>query len=101
MIGEVGSCGSSCANSHTIALEYASQGLRAVSVAPGSIESGMTRNPGIPADGDMMLFAKMSPALGQGFAGPHSVAGVVAMLASDDGSFVTGTELRIDGGTHM
>lgn len=86
---------------HTIALEYASQGLRAVSVAPGSIESGMTRNPGIPADGDMMLFAKMSPALGQGFAGPHSVAGVVAMLASDDGSFVTGTELRIDGGTHM
>ena len=86
---------------HTIALEYASQGLRAVSVAPGSIESGMTRNPGIPADGDMMLFAKMSPALGQGFAGAHAVAGVVAMLASDDGSFVTGTELRIDGGTHM
>ena len=86
---------------HTIALEYAAQGLRAVSVAPGSIESGMTLAPGIPADADMALFAKMSPALTQGFAGPDAVAGVVAMLASDDGAFVTGTELRIDGGTHM
>ena len=72
-----------------------------VAVAPGSVDSGMTRDPGIPADADMSLFAKMSPAILSGFAGPHSVAGVVAMLASDDGSFVTGTELRIDGGTHM
>lgn len=86
---------------HAIALEYAKQGLRAVAVAPGSVDSGMTRDPGIPADADMSLFAKMSPAILSGFAGPHSVAGVVAMLASDDGSFVTGTELRIDGGTHM
>ncbi|MFD8481517.1 SDR family oxidoreductase [Kitasatospora sp. NPDC059673] len=35
-----------------------------------------------------------------GFAGPETVAGVIAMLASDDGAFVTGTEIRIDGGTH-
>jgi NAD(P)-dependent dehydrogenase (short-subunit alcohol dehydrogenase family) len=28
------------------------------------------------------------------------VAGVVAMLASDDGKFITGTEIRVDGGTH-
>jgi NAD(P)-dependent dehydrogenase (short-subunit alcohol dehydrogenase family) len=32
--------------------------------------------------------------------GPEQVAGVVAMLASEDGAFVTGTEIRIDGGTH-
>ncbi|WP_441249125.1 SDR family NAD(P)-dependent oxidoreductase [Kitasatospora sp. McL0602] len=99
---------------HAIALEYAKQGLRAVSVAPGSISSGMTdasgasgqnRGPGIPDDADMSLFAKLSPALNPahsayGFAGPEAVAGVVAMLASDDGAFVTGTEIRIDGGTH-
>ncbi|GAA1166669.1 NAD(P)-dependent dehydrogenase (short-subunit alcohol dehydrogenase family) [Kitasatospora gansuensis] len=98
---------------HSLAVEYAQQGLRAVSVAPGSISSGMTdasgssgqnRGPGIPADADMSLFAKLSPALrsgnGYGFAGPEAVAGVVAMLASDDGAFVTGTEIRIDGGTH-
>ncbi|MFD5612432.1 SDR family NAD(P)-dependent oxidoreductase [Kitasatospora sp. NPDC127060] len=86
---------------HAIASEYSKQGLRAVCVAPGSIDSGMTNNPGLPADADFSLLAKLSPALGQGFAGPDTVAGVIAMLASDDGAFVTGTELRIDGGTHM
>ncbi|WP_405362354.1 SDR family oxidoreductase [Kitasatospora sp. NBC_00085] len=86
---------------HAIASEYSKQGLRAVCVAPGSIDSGMTNNPGLPADADFSLLAKLSPALGQGFAGPETVAGVIAMLASDDGAFVTGTEIRIDGGTHM
>ncbi|MFE2377591.1 SDR family NAD(P)-dependent oxidoreductase [Streptomyces sp. NPDC059398] len=85
---------------HAIAIEYAKQGLRAVCVAPGSIASGMTSDPGLPADADLSLLAKLSPAIGQGFAGPETVAGVIAMLASDDGAFVTGTELRIDGGTH-
>ncbi|AZI35257.1 putative oxidoreductase [Caenibius tardaugens NBRC 16725] len=87
---------------HAIALEYAKQGLRAVSVCPGSIQSGMTNDPGLPADADLMLFAKMSPALlGGGFAGPENVASAIAMFASDDGKFITGTELRIDGGMHM
>ncbi|MFI0152080.1 SDR family NAD(P)-dependent oxidoreductase [Streptomyces lydicus] len=88
---------------HAIAAEYAEQGLRAVCVAPGSIASGMTsgRGPGLPEGADMSLFAKLSPALGEGFAGPETVAGVIAMLASRDGAFITGTEIRIDGGTHM
>ncbi|MDI2126599.1 SDR family NAD(P)-dependent oxidoreductase [Yinghuangia seranimata] len=100
---------------HAIALEYAAQGLRAVAVAPGSISSGMTdasgasgqnRGPGIPEDADMRLFSKLMPALNPsgsefGFAGPEAIAGIVAALASDDGAFVTGTEIRIDGGTHM
>ncbi|GAB2702760.1 hypothetical protein GCM10027089_26010 [Nocardia thraciensis] len=59
------------------------------------------RGPSIPDDADMSLFMKLMPAIGQGFASPDTVAGVVAMLASDDGAFITGTEVRIDGGTHM
>ncbi|MEV4646683.1 SDR family oxidoreductase [Saccharopolyspora sp. NPDC049357] len=47
------------------------------------------------------MFTKLSPALGSGFAPPEHVAGVVAMLASDDGAFITGTEIRVDGGTHQ
>ncbi|MGP3978702.1 SDR family NAD(P)-dependent oxidoreductase [Streptomyces sp. 8N114] len=86
---------------HAIAAEYSKRGLRAVCVAPGSIASGMTRDPGLPEDADFGLFAKLMPALGEGFAGPEVVAGAIAMLASDDGAFITGTELRIDGGTHM
>ncbi|PBC37274.1 short-chain dehydrogenase [Rhodococcus sp. ACPA4] len=86
---------------HALALEYSKQGLRAVAVAPGSIASGMTSDPGFPADIDYTLLGKLLPAIGDGFAPPSAVAGVIAMLASDDGSFVTGTEIRIDGGTHM
>ena len=86
---------------HAIASEYSKQGLRAVCVAPGSIDSGMTRAPGLPDDTDFSLITKLTPALGKGFAGPETVAGAIAMLASDDGAFITGTELRIDGGTHM
>ncbi|MGW4480856.1 SDR family NAD(P)-dependent oxidoreductase [Rhodococcus triatomae] len=87
---------------HAIALEYAKQGLRAVAVEPGSIASGMTSNPGFPTEGvDPTLIGKLYPWIGDGFAPPEDVAGVIAMLASDDGKFVTGTEIRIDGGTHM
>ncbi|GES33097.1 SDR family oxidoreductase [Streptomyces angustmyceticus] len=88
---------------HAIAAEYAKQGLRAVCVAPGSIDSGMTSGPvpGLPEDADTGLFDKLFPALGEGFASPDTVAGVIAMLASHDGAFITGTEIRIDGGTHM
>jgi NAD(P)-dependent dehydrogenase (short-subunit alcohol dehydrogenase family) len=67
----------------------------------GSGQSGQSRGPGLPEDADMSLFMKLAPAIGQGFAGPESVAGVVAMLASADGAFITGTEVRIDGGTHF
>lgn len=95
---------------HALAAEYAKQGIRFTAVQPGSISSGMTDGsgqskqsvgPGLPADADMGLFMKLAPAIGDGFAGPDAVAGVVAMLASDDGSFITGTEVRIDGGTHF
>ncbi|MFK4790424.1 SDR family NAD(P)-dependent oxidoreductase [Microbacterium sp. ZW T5_56] len=95
---------------HALAAEYAKQGIRFTAVQPGSISSGMTdgsgaskqsQGPGLPEDADMMLFMKLQPALGAGFAGPETVAGVVAMLASDDGGFITGTEVRIDGGTHF
>lgn len=95
---------------HALAAEYAADGIRFTAVQPGSISSGMTDGsgqskqnvgPGLPADIDLSLFAKLTPALSQGFVGPEAVAGVVAMLASNDGAFITGTEIRIDGGTHF
>ncbi|MFI7340453.1 SDR family NAD(P)-dependent oxidoreductase [Streptomyces sp. NPDC050085] len=94
---------------HALAAEYGKQGIRFTAVQPGSISSGMTdgsgaskqsQGPGLPDGTDWSLFTKLTPALGEGFAGPEAVAGVVAMLASEDGKFITGTEVRIDGGTH-
>jgi NAD(P)-dependent dehydrogenase (short-subunit alcohol dehydrogenase family) len=94
---------------HSLALEYARDGLRAVCVAPGSIKSGITDATGgyIPKDANWKLFTRLMPILptnvkssGTGMADPGVVAGVVAMLVSEDGAFITGTEIRIDGGTH-
>jgi len=90
------------AMTHALAVEYGKRGIRVSAVAPGSIQSGITDTTGgmLPADTDWNLFAKMSPMLVDGFAPPDVVASVIAMLASDDGAFVTGTAIRIDGGAH-
>lgn len=102
------------AMTHSLAMEFGKEGIRFNAVQPGSISSGMTdgtgasgqsTGPGLPADADIALFAKAAPALplpgGVPFAGPDAVAAVVAMLGSPDAYFVTGTEVRIDGGSHM
>jgi NAD(P)-dependent dehydrogenase (short-subunit alcohol dehydrogenase family) len=102
------------AMTHALALEFAKERIRFNAVQPGSISSGMTDGtgeskqsigPGLPADADFSLFGKITPVLpledGGMFAKPDAVAAVVAMLASSDAYFVTGTEVRIDGGTHM
>ncbi|KWX67973.1 short-chain dehydrogenase [Mycobacterium sp. NAZ190054] len=99
---------------HAWALEFAKAGIRFNCVQPGSISSGMTDGtgasrqsvgPGLPEDADFTLFGKVAPMLpldgGAIFAAPDAVAGVVAMLGSNDAYFITGTEVRIDGGSHM
>lgn len=94
---------------HTLALEYGKQGLRAVCVAPGGIKSGITDATGgyLPADTDWSLLAKLSPVLpttldasGAPMGDPAAVASVIAMLVSEDGAYITGTEIRVDGGAH-
>lgn len=102
------------AMTHALASEFAKEGIRFNSVQPGSISSGMTDGtgqskqsvgPGLPEDADYRLFGKVAPALpladGAIFAKPDAVAAVVAMLGSPEAYFVSGTEVRIDGGAHM
>ena len=114
MAAYAASKGGVLAMTHAWALEFAKAGIRFNCVQPGSISSGMTDGtgasrqsigPGLPDDADFTLFAKVAPMLpldgGAIFAQPDAVAGVVAMLGSRDAYFVTGTEVRIDGGSHM
>lgn len=114
MAAYAASKGGVLAMTHAWAMEFAKAGIRFNSVQPGSISSGMTDGtgasrqsvgPGLPEDADFTLFGKVAPMLPLGggaiFAAPDAVAGVVAMLGSDDASFITGTEVRIDGGSHM
>jgi len=97
--------GAIAAFTHSVALEYAKQGLRAVNVVPGGIQSGITDNITqlLPEDIDWSLLDNnLQARLNDGSQGtPDDVAGVIAMLISDDGAFITGTEIRIDGGAHM
>lgn len=102
------------AMTHALAAEFAKDGIRFNSVQPGSISSGMTDGtgeskqsvgPGLPDDVNYKLFARVAPLLplpsGAIFADPDAVAAVVAMLGSPDAFFVSGTEVRVDGGAHM
>ena len=96
--------GAIMAFTHSVALEYDHVGLRAVNIVPGAVETGITAGTlgNLPGDVDWKKFTKIQPTLDGGkFGNPGHVAGVVAMLISDDGAYITGTEIRIDGGTHM
>ncbi len=89
---------------HAIALEYAKQGLRAVNIVPAGITSGITTKSirDQPEGFDPTLFSRLTGWLNGGALGsPEDIAGVVAMVASDDGRYMTGSEIRIDGGALM
>jgi NAD(P)-dependent dehydrogenase (short-subunit alcohol dehydrogenase family) len=91
---------------HSLALEYSKQGLRAVNIQPGGVATALALRTldMMPTDYDIELWTKQTPLLhgkADGILGdPSSVASVIAMVASDDGAFITGTEIRIDGGAH-
>jgi len=102
------------AMTHALALEFSQERIRFNCVQPGSISSGMTDGvgeskqsvgPGLPADVDFSLLGKirsiLPPQDGAMFAKPDAVAAVVAMLGSPEAYWITGTEVRVDGGTHM
>ena len=85
------------AMTRSIAIEYAKRGVRANCVCPGEIKTGMTKGVAFPETMDFELISRvMSPS---GARGPEVVAGVIAMLASEDGVHITGEDIRVDGGT--
>lgn len=85
---------------YSLALEYAKKGVRVVGVAPGGVATPMVTGLALPDDADPAFFPKLM-AIGRSFGEPDDIAGVVAMLASDDGSYLNGIIIRADGGTHM
>ena len=77
------------------AVQYAGEGIRVNSIHPGPIETPMTA----ASSADPEVKAKMISRIPMGRYGrPIEVAMAVLYLASDESSFVTGSEVVVDGG---
>jgi NAD(P)-dependent dehydrogenase (short-subunit alcohol dehydrogenase family) len=82
----------------TMAAEFAERGIRVNTLVPGPVET-----PGLlglaPPGGEAELLAQMADGVAmKRVADPDEVAATVAFLASDASSFMTGSELFVDGG---
>lgn len=83
----------------TAAAELVGRGIRVNSVAPGPIVTPIFGRTGLPKEA-MDEFAKdvIAKVPMKRFGQPEEVAGVVAFLASQDASYITGEEINVDGG---
>ncbi|HTE60400.1 MAG TPA: glucose 1-dehydrogenase [Solirubrobacteraceae bacterium] len=94
--------GAISALTRAMALDHAADGVRVNAVAPGSVDTPMLRwaadrfSDGGSADALVESWGRAHP-LGR-VATAAEVAAAIAYLASDDAAFVTGAELRVDGG---
>ena len=77
------------------AVEYAREGVRVVSVSPGAIQTPLVVD-SLEAQGGAKELANRHP-LGR-IGEPEEVASAVLWLASDDASFITATDVAVDGG---
>ncbi|MGV0604231.1 SDR family NAD(P)-dependent oxidoreductase [Mycolicibacterium sp. XJ1904] len=77
----------------SMAVEYASSGIRVNAIAPGPVDTDMMRNnPQDVVDG--MAHSTFLKRL----ASPDEMVGTALLLASDAGSYITGTVMIVDGG---
>ncbi len=82
--------------SRSLARELGSRGITSNVVAPGFVETDMT------ADLSEARKAEVLGSIPLGrIAGPEEIAAVIAFLASDAASYVTGAVLPVDGGLGM
>lgn len=101
MAAYAASKGGIAAMTHTLAREFILQGVRVNAVAPGGIMTPMVAGQParFPEGANLSLFSNLTRPDGV-FGRPEAVAAVIAMLASQDGEFINGEIIRIDGGTH-
>lgn len=86
----------------TAAYELAPRHIRVNSVNPGPVNTAIFGKLGMPAEAIDEFAASMQNRIPlKRFGEPEDIANLVAFLASDDASFITGAEYNIDGGTNL
>lgn len=83
----------------TAAVELADRGIRVNTVSPGPILTPIYEHIGLAAEIIETRRGQLAAEVPLKRLGtPEEIAGVVAFLASDDASYITGAEIRVDGG---
>ncbi|MFI0355363.1 SDR family NAD(P)-dependent oxidoreductase [Actinomadura sp. 9N407] len=91
--------GAVLAFSLTLAAEVSGRGIRVVPISPGSTDTALTKAVTFPEGADASYYMKLIAPLG--VATPEQIASTIAFAASSDAGYVTGAEIRVDGGAHM
>jgi NAD(P)-dependent dehydrogenase (short-subunit alcohol dehydrogenase family) len=79
-----------------LGVEYKARGVRVNAVAPGGMKTPLIASFGFPEGATAEDFAAITSPIG--YAEPEEVAGLIAFVASDDGRYMIGQILSIDGG---
>jgi 3-oxoacyl-[acyl-carrier protein] reductase len=78
--------------SGVLAVELASRRITVNTILPGAVETKMLR--GLPTEVQESLEQRTPLGVGQ----PRDIAGVVALLAGEEGRWITNEKIRVDGG---
>jgi len=81
----------------SIAVEFASRGVRINAVCPGGVKTPMHYNTTTPEGLDQKLIDRLYPKMGD-LCDAEDIAAAVAYLASAEARYVTGVVLAVDGG---
>jgi len=79
-----------------LAIEYWKRGVRVNAVAPGGVETPLSRGFRMPEGADMEFMGKMMTPYGM--AEPEDLASLFAYIASDEARMMTGAIVSMDGG---